>query len=45
MKETIDNTQNQDIIELGVASVETMGGGINPGEPLGESFGGGISND
>ena len=35
MKDKIDNTtQNQDFIDLGVASVETLGGGIS-GEPDG----------
>lgn len=44
MNETIDNTQNQDIIELGVASAETMGppGGT---EPFGLGIGLGISEE
>jgi len=48
-KENDMNSNNQngtpadDIIELGIASVETMGGGIPGGEELGENVLSGIS--
>lgn len=49
-KEKDMDTRNQaiaqdTIIDLGVASVETKGGGIVTGEPLGENFGSSISDD
>ncbi len=34
-----------DVIELGVASVETKGGGFQPGEPMGENASTGISDE
>ena len=40
MKDKIDNTQNQDLIDLGVASVETKGpSGITEGLGFGASPG------
>lgn len=44
MKDKIDNTQNQDVIDLGVASVETKGGG-DAGEFHGLPFVPGISEE
>ena len=45
MKDNIDNmTKNQDLIDLGVASVETKGGGIS-GEPDGGPFFLGMSEE
>lgn len=44
MNETIDNTQNQDVIELGVASTDTHGIGTS-GEDLGVPFIAGIAKE
>jgi hypothetical protein len=46
MKQTNENAvQDQDVIELGVASVETKGGGIPGGETEGKLFMPGISDE
>ena len=42
--ENIRNDRSEDVIELGVASIETQGGSKN-GEPFGETAGLGISED
>lgn len=38
-------TNQDDVIELGVASVETLGGVFDPGEPMGLTIGAGISEE
>lgn len=43
MNNNQDGAPDNDIIELGIASVETMGGGIPGGEELGENVLPGIS--
>lgn len=46
MKQPNENVvQDQDIIELGVASIETKGGGGEEKEPLGQFTGLGISEE
>lgn len=50
MKQTIENAssveaQDQDVIVLGVASIETRGGGGETKEPLGKITGLGISEE
>lgn len=46
MKQTNENAaQDQDVIELGVASIETKGGGNETKEPLGKITGFGISDE
>ena len=37
--------EQEEIIELGVASVETKGGVFDPGEPMGLNIGTGISEE
>jgi hypothetical protein len=43
--ENIRNNAPEDVIELGVASVETKGGVFNPGEAMGLTIGAGISEE
>jgi hypothetical protein len=43
--ENIRNNASEDVIELGVASVETQGGGVPAIELLGEQPGAGISEE
>ena len=43
--ENIRNDTSDDVIELGVASVETKGGVFNPGEAMGLTIGAGISEE
>lgn len=43
--EDIRSSGPEDIVELGVASVETKGGGLNTGEFMGEHVGSGISDE
>ncbi len=41
----INLQEQEEIIELGVASVETKGGVFDPGEPMGLNIGTGISEE
>lgn len=43
--ENIRNNTTEDVIELGIASVETKGGVFDPGETMGLNIGAGISEE